>query len=64
MGLIGGALGALFINVNTRVNAFRKKILTKPWMKPLETALFCFVTTSVWFWLPYYNQSCVAPKDT
>lgn len=54
LGIIGGCLGALFINVNTRVNAYRKKILTSNWIKPVETAFFCMITTSVWFFLPYY----------
>jgi len=31
LGVISGLLGPFFINVNTRVNAFRAKIWTQPW---------------------------------
>lgn len=36
----------------------RKKILTRKWMKPIETFLFCFVTASVFYWVPYYFNNC------
>ena len=49
MGVLGGMLGSLFINVNTRMNIFRGKALTKQWMKPIETFFFCFLTATVWF---------------
>lgn len=44
IGIVGGALGALFINVNTRMAPLRKRCLTRPWMKPLETAIWSFCT--------------------
>lgn len=64
LGIIGGCLGPFFINVNTRVNVFRKKILKHKWMLPLETAFFCFFTASVFFWAPYYvmREDCIS-KD-
>ena len=31
LGVVSGLLGALFVNVNTRVNAFRAKIWTNNW---------------------------------
>ena len=59
IGVIGGAMGALFVNINFRVNAIRKRLLSASWMKPLETAIWAFVTSSAFFWtafLMYYND--------
>jgi H+/Cl- antiporter ClcA len=53
LGIEGGILGSLFINVNTRVNALRAKLLTSQWMKPIETAFFGFLSASVFFIVPY-----------
>ena len=36
----------------------RKKILVRKWMKPIETFLFCFVTASVFYWIPYFYNNC------
>ena len=58
LGIIGGMMGAFFINVNTRMAVLRKKILIKPWMKPIETFMFCFVTASVFYWVPYFFNHC------
>lgn len=55
LGVIGGCLGAFFINVNTRMNALRKKVLTEKWLKVYETTFFCFVTATVWFIIPYFK---------
>lgn len=58
-------MGGFFIAVNFRVNAFRKKILVYEWMKPFETALMCFISSSVFYWIPYLmtnanlDQACV-----
>ena len=40
LGIIGGLLGPLFININTRTNAIRAKCLKKKWFKPIETFFF------------------------
>lgn len=58
LGVVGGLLGSLFINVNSRMAEFRKKILVRKWMKPIETFLFCFITTTVFYWVPYYFNKC------
>ena len=62
LGVVGGMLGALFINVNTRMAVVRKKLLTKPWMKPLETFFFCFITASTFYWVPYVLETCIDIK--
>ncbi len=53
IGIISGLLGPLFINVNTRVNALRGKILTKKWHKIIDCFFFTFVTASAFYWFPY-----------
>lgn len=60
LGVVSGLLGPFFINVNTRVNAFRAKIWTKKWHKPLDTFLFAFCTASCFYWVPYLFRSCVS----
>ena len=46
-------MGAFFININFRMNALRKVILKKPYIKPLETALWSFSTGFVFMIVPY-----------
>lgn len=55
LGFVSGLLGPLFINVNTRVNKHRNNIYNTKWKKPIDTWLFCFVTASVWYWVPYWT---------
>lgn len=56
LGIIGGLLGSFFIAVNTWTNKLRKQILTKNWMKPIETAAFCFLSASVFYWCIYQTR--------
>jgi H+/Cl- antiporter ClcA len=63
LGVIGGLLGPLFINVNTRMAVLRGKILTKKWMKPVETWLFSFITASSFFWVPYFVGKVKSCED-
>lgn len=58
IGVIGGLLGPFFINVNTRVNVIRKKLLTKNYIKVIETTFFGFATASVFFMFPYIFGYC------
>jgi H+/Cl- antiporter ClcA len=57
LGVIGGVLGSFFIAINTKCNEWRKVLLTKKWMKPAETALFCALTCTVIFWLSYITYA-------
>jgi len=59
MGVLGGVLGAFFINVNTYVNKLRKDYIKKPWVKVLEAGFFCVATTSLFYWTTYKFGSCV-----
>ena len=54
IGVIGGLIGPLFINLNTRVNVYRKKLLTSGYIKVIETTIFGFVTAGIFFILPYW----------
>lgn len=58
LGIIGGMTGSLFINVNTRMAVLRKKILTKKWMKPIETFIWCALTASFFYWCPRFFNHC------
>lgn len=53
IGILGGLLGALFINVNTRMNALRKVILKTMWIKPVETAIWSFMSGFLFILAPY-----------
>jgi len=46
-------LGALFISVNFKINAYRKRYLKTKWSKPIETAFWCFLTSSAFVLIPY-----------
>lgn len=58
IGIIGGLIGPLFINLNTRINVYRKKLLTKNYLKVIETAIFGFCTAGIFFILPYTFGYC------
>lgn len=53
IGVIGGAMGAFFIGVNFKMNAWRKVLLKKNWIKPFETALWSIMTSSFFIIVPY-----------
>jgi len=53
IGIISGLLGAFFININFRINAYRGVFSKKPWHKLLEAALFAFASASAFYWAPY-----------
>ena len=59
IGILGGAIGSLFIRVNNRLNIIRKKILgtSKP-KKILETCILVLITASAFF-LSAYFRNCV-----
>lgn len=59
LSLCGAFFGPIFIIVNTKVNAFRKKILTAKWAFPVETMLLVLLTSSVVFWYPYFEKKCL-----
>ena len=53
LGVVGGLLGAAFININTRAGGVRKICLKTKWSKVVETGIFGFVSASCIFWIPY-----------
>ena len=58
LGVIGGIYGPLFIYCNTKVNQVRKRIIDKDWKKVIETPILCFITASVFFFMPYRRNHC------
>jgi len=64
MGIFGGLCGALFINVNTRLNYVRRRHLTTKFRKTLECTIFIFVTANFIYWTPYFFNRCTVPTHT
>jgi len=58
-GVICGLLGAGFIIVNTTLGLFRKKHITKSWMRVIESIFFSVATTSFFFWAPWFVNDCI-----
>jgi len=58
LGIIGGCLGALFINVNTRMGIFRKKYINTTAKKTIETGMFALTTMSVCVLFIVYSSGC------
>jgi len=46
-------LGALFISVNFKMNTYRKRFLKTKWIKPIETAFWCGLTSTAFVLIPY-----------
>lgn len=57
IGIIGGCMGALFININSRMNKWRGMLLKSNWIKPVETYFFAFGTATLFFWVPYWARN-------
>jgi len=53
IGIVGGLMGAFFIGVNFKMNAWRKVLLTKKWIKPFETSLWSIFTSLMFVLVPY-----------
>jgi H+/Cl- antiporter ClcA len=58
LGILGGLLGAFFININTRVNYLRKRFLKRKCSKIIETAIFCFFSASIIYWISLTLGKC------
>ena len=64
LGVIGGVLGPIFVSVNTSVNKLRKRYLVQKWMKPIEVAVFCFITASFFYFIPFFMRHCVEANES
>lgn len=59
LGILGGFLGAMFVNVNTFLTRLRKKYSTTTMRKILETGFFAVATMSVSaFFIILYKDDC------
>lgn len=56
MGLISGLLGALFVEVSSRLGILRKKYIRTNIAKILEATLFSFATASTFYYVPALSQ--------
>ena len=61
LGIIGGLLGALFINVNTRIGTLRKKYIKTKTLKLVEVIIFSCFTMTICFLFATYSGSCNIP---
>jgi H+/Cl- antiporter ClcA len=58
-GLIGGIFGALFNELNSKINHYRRDHCTgKPILKIIEVIVIVIITTSFQFWLPSWFETC------
>lgn len=59
IGVIGGALGSLFIFVNGFMGRLRKRIIKSNWMKLIETGLFGVATISTMTLIVVSFSECI-----
>lgn len=59
IGILGGAVGSLFIRVNTLVNIVRKKVLTTKFIKVMEACLLIAITLTCFFFSAMIQNHCV-----
>lgn len=62
IGTVCGALGALWVTINTYYHIFRKHYLNSDIMKVIEVSVLAAVTTSFAFWLPLTVQETCLPE--
>lgn len=46
-------MGAFFVGVNFKVNVWRKAIVAKNWVKPIETSIWSIMTSLFFILAPY-----------
>ena len=62
IGIIGGLMGPLFININTRVNMWRARVLKTKWIKVFETVILCMITATFFYWPCYFMRPDPCPE--
>ena len=62
-GTLAGCFGAGFIAVNTYMGMARKKLVTTPIMKIIEAVIFSILTTTVFYWSPFFFKDCINLTD-
>lgn len=63
LGSITGAMGAIFINVNTQLGIWRKKYVNTNIKKILETCLFAFATATTFYLVAANAPNCQLEDD-
>ena len=64
IGVLGGLLGALFININFRVGKYRKRFFASKWKKVHEvTALVLMTATVIYFAPMLFHNSCLKEDE-
>ena len=55
LGFSGGLLGAFFIKINNFINIYRKKYLTKKYLKVIEALVLISVTATTMYFTVYFK---------
>ena len=63
LGALTGAMGAIFVDVNTRMGILRKKYVNANWKKILETCLFAFATATTFYLVAANAPNCQLKDD-
>ena len=58
MGLAGGLIGATFNATNRQIAFFRRKHMTRPWHRLVESVCIAIIMAICGFWLPSIFQFC------
>lgn len=62
IGIIGGAIGSLFIRVNNLLNLYRKKLLNTKSKKIFEALLLVVITTTAFYFSSFLSH-CTSRND-
>ena len=63
-GALCGIIGAVFVKLNFKLSIYRKKFVTEKWMRVLEAIVISFISTSAFFWLPYFFKADCVNEST
>ena len=58
LGIVCGALGGIFVIINSNMGIIRKKWITTNWLKIIEAIIFSILTTTTFYWLPAVVAHC------
>ncbi len=65
LGIAGGLIGAAFNAANRRIALFRRRVMTRPGHRVLESVVIAAVTATCTFWMPMLFKYCApVPQGT
>ena len=63
-GLICGVVGAVNIKLTFKLKVLRNKYIKAKWLRLIEVCIVTLVTTTAFFWMPYFLKADCAKKST